>query len=167
MTRVLSFWVSETSEKSTEFKIRFDFVDTSLSCESSVWQCKEFLDTSLRSVWQENSLVWQKFISMTRQVSMTKSYAILLKDWKRLDDTLKNWKSLEWYSKRLKLRKAKKGSNDTPKGWKKDKKHIAPLKQPQHHWFCNTSYYQKRYSQNNESKKKEYPVRYFFIKHRY
>ena len=50
----LSFWAFAKGEKSTEFKIHFDFVDTSLSCESSVWQCKEC------SVWQDKS-VWQGF----------------------------------------------------------------------------------------------------------
>ena len=118
----------QKGEKSKEFKTRFEFVDTSLSCESSVWQCKEFLDISRyrsvwqgkeRSVWQDKS-VWQsltlfcltqtsifwylnakihkfyavlfnrRFVFMDtslrsvwqgkiRQVSMTKSYAILLK----------------------------------------------------------------------------------------
>ena len=50
--KALSFWVSETSEKSTEFKTHF-----------------KFLDTSLHSVWQ-----W-KWFGMTRQVSMTEFWS--------------------------------------------------------------------------------------------
>ena len=72
----LSFWALAKNPK--KFKTHFKFMDTSLSCESSVWQCKEFLDISrYRSVWQcKERSVWQGKI---RQVSMTKSYAILLK----------------------------------------------------------------------------------------
>ena len=60
----LSFWVSETSEKSKEFKTHFKFKAKNL-CFKYANSHFKFVDTSLRSVWQEIRQ-YDKFVSMTK-----------------------------------------------------------------------------------------------------
>jgi len=51
--RALFSYLFGCGEKSKEFEIYFDFMDTSLSCESSAWQCKEFLNTSPKAQYDK------------------------------------------------------------------------------------------------------------------
>ena len=62
----LSYWANAKYPQ-RNIKTYFALMDTSLSCESSVWQCKVFLDTSAKaSVWQVWSFLsfWAKLRSV-------------------------------------------------------------------------------------------------------
>ena len=69
MAKILSFWVFARKRK-------ISIVILSELCERKIQEFKiylkalkshfKFVDTSLRSVWQENSKVWQRQVSMTK-----------------------------------------------------------------------------------------------------